>query len=170
MSTQPAIRQAVHITGFRAIGDHQSEMKLLIDTIADAPPEGTWLFMSPHSGYRIGLRSYKKRTAADGTVLGEIHPIECQFVEGKYRTDDPEVAKLLMEDKRRGKGYYDFHDLVALKKEAVETKMERLAQEIASSGVDSADLTARLNRILTGKKEFEMPKDAKVEETKPIKK
>ena len=156
---QPAIRQPIHITGHRAIGEKASEMILLIDVIKDAPPEGTWLFVSPHGGYRISLRPYKKRTTADGTVISEIMPIETQFIEGKYRTDDPELAKLFLEDERRGHGFYAFEDLVALKKEAIEGQLEKLAKQVADSGIDPSDLQARLSRILGGQKTFEMPKD-----------
>lgn len=166
---QPAIRQPVHITGHRAIGDHKSEMVLLIDAIQDAPPEGTAFFVSPHGGYRITLRGYAKRTAVDGTVLGETFPIEVQFVEGKYRTDDPTKIELLLKDKRRGHGYYAFEDLVAMKKEAVETQIERLAQQVAASGIDPSDLQARLSRILGGQKTFQMPKDETKDESKNAK-
>ena len=155
--SQPAIRQAVHITGHRAVGDLSSEMVLLIDAVKDAPPPGTYLFMSPHGGYRCTLRGYKKRTTADGTVVSEIMPIEVQFVEGKYKTDDSEIGEMMLADKRRGRGYYSFEDLVALKKSAVEGQLERLAQQVADSGLDPSDLSARLSRILGGQKTFTMP-------------
>lgn len=168
---QPVVRQPVHITGHRAIGEQASDMVLLIDTIRDAPQEGTFVFASPHKGFRILLRPYKKRTTADGTVISEIQPIDIQFEQGKYVTEDKEIADLLMKDKRRGKGYYAFEDLVAMKQTAVDAQFDAVARQAAEMGMTQEDLSARLGRILGGEKVFDVKGTAEaVKESKGGKK